>query len=122
MKNINSNSPSAEQPELKFVEGGAELLDSVQPLWKKLSALHAERSPHFPEALAKTSFLERKADLENKAIKGELLVILAVTKADECIAYCVCSVDKESRDSGTGKVGEIDSMFVSLLVQCSIEK
>jgi diamine N-acetyltransferase len=103
-----------EQPELKFIEGGAELLDTVRPLWKKLNALHAEKSPHFAEAFAKTSFSERKAALENKAIKGELLVILAVTKVDECIAYCVCSVDKESRDSGTGKVGEIDSMFVSL--------
>ena len=103
-----------EQPELRFIEGGAELLNTVRPLWEKLNALHAEKSPHFAEAFAKTSFLERKADLENKAIKGALLVILAVTKADEYIAYSVCSVDKESRDSGTGKVGEIDSMFVSL--------
>jgi diamine N-acetyltransferase len=103
-----------EQPELKFIEGGAELLDTVRPLWKKLNALHAEKSPHFAEAFAKTSFSERKADLENKAMKGELLVILAVTEADDCIAYCVCSVDKESRDSGVGKVGEIDSMFISL--------
>jgi GNAT superfamily N-acetyltransferase len=99
-----------EQPELKFIEGGADLLDTVRPLWKKLNALHAEKSPHFAEAFAKTSFSERKADLENKAIKGELLVILAVTEAEDC----VCSVDKESRDSGVSKVGEIDSMFVSL--------
>jgi hypothetical protein len=69
-----------EQPELKFIEGGAELLDTVRPLWKKLNALDAEKSPHFAEAFAKTSFSERKADLENKAIKGELLVILAVTE------------------------------------------
>ena len=103
-----------EQPELKFIEGGAELLDTVRPLWKKLNALHAEKSRHFAEAFAKTSFSERKADLESKAIKGELLVILAVTEAEGCIAYCVCSVDKESRDSGASKVGEIDSMFVSL--------
>src|SRR5262245_12862223 len=89
-----------EQPELKFIEGGAELLDTVRPLWKKLNALHAEKSPHFAEAFAKTSFSERKAALENKAIKGGLLVILVVTEAEDCIAYCVCSVDKESRDSG----------------------
>jgi GNAT superfamily N-acetyltransferase len=76
--------------------------------------VHAEKSPHFAEAFAKTSSLERKAELENKAVKGQLLVILAVTKADECIAYCVCSFDKESRDSGTRRVGEIDSMFVSV--------
>jgi diamine N-acetyltransferase len=103
-----------ERIELKFIEGCAELLDTVRPLWEKLNALHAEKSPHFAEAFAKTSFSARKAGLKNKAIKGQLLVILAVTEADECIAYSVCSVDKESRDSGTDRVGEIDSMFVSV--------
>src|SRR5271165_7516161 len=91
-ENINSNSPSAEQIELKFVEGGAELLDNVRPLWKKLNALHAEKSPHFADAFAKSTFLQRKAELEHKAITGRLLVILAVTKIGECAAYCVCSV------------------------------
>ena len=112
VKNINSNSPSAEQNELKFVEGGAELLDTVRPLWKKLNALRAEKSPHFAEAFAKTSFLKRKVELENKAITGQLLVILAITKVNECIAYCVCSVGKESSASSAGKIGEIDSMFI----------
>jgi len=28
---------------LKFVEGGAELLDRIEPLWKQQTALHAEK-------------------------------------------------------------------------------
>jgi GNAT superfamily N-acetyltransferase len=112
VKNIKSNIPSAEQLELKFVEGGAELLDTVRPLWKELNALHAEKSPHFADTFAKTTFLERKVELENKAITGQLLVILAITKVHECMAYCVCSVGKESSVPGAAKVGEIDSMFI----------
>lgn len=109
---MKSNSSFEEQPELKFIEGGAELLDNVRPLWKKLNALHAEKSPHFADAFDKRKFLERKEQLKNKAIKGQLLVILTVTNADKRIGYCVCSVDKESFVSGTAKVGEIDSMFI----------
>jgi hypothetical protein len=62
------------------------LLEAMRRYGKKPNALHAEKSPHFAEAFAKTSFLERKTELENKAIKGQLLVIFAVIKADECIA------------------------------------
>ena len=70
--NMNSNSSLQQQSELKFVEGGAELLDNVRPLWKKLNALHAEKSPHFADAFAKSTFLQRKAELEHKAITGRL--------------------------------------------------
>jgi hypothetical protein len=95
-KNMNSNSLLVDQLELKFIEGGAELLDNIRPLWERLNDLHAEKSPHFAEIFAKTSFSQRKVELENKATTGRLLVILAITKVDECIAYCVCSVGNES--------------------------
>jgi diamine N-acetyltransferase len=111
-KNMNSNSLLVDQLELKFIEGGAELLDNIRPLWERLNDLHAEKSPHFAEIFAKTSFSQRKVELENKATTGRLLVILAITKVDECIAYCVCSVGNESSNSGKGKIGEIDSMFI----------
>ena len=109
---MNSNSPIVDQLRLKFIEGSTELLDDIRPLWEKLNDLHAEKSPHFAEVFAKTNFLKRKVELENKAITGRLLVILAIAKADECVAYCVCSVGNESSDYGTDKVGEIDSMFI----------
>ena len=101
-----------DQLELRFIEGGTQLLDKIRPLWEKLNDLHAEKSPHFAEVFAKTSFLQRKAELEHKALTGQLLVILAITKIDECVAYCVCSVGNENSHSGTDKVGEIDSMFI----------
>jgi hypothetical protein len=75
-----------DQIELRFIEGGAELLGKIRPLWEKLNDLHAEKSPHFAEVFAKTTFLQRKAELEHKAITGKLLVILAVTEIDECAA------------------------------------
>ena len=84
----------------------------MRPLWERLNDLHAEKSPHFAEVFAKTSFLQRKAELENRAITGRLFVILAITKVDECIAYCICSVGNESSDAGKDKIGEIDSMFI----------
>jgi diamine N-acetyltransferase len=112
LKNLNSNSPIVDQLDLKFIEGGAELLENMRPLWEKLNDLHAEKSLHFAEVFAKTSFLQRKAELENKSITGRLLVILAIAKVDECIGYCVCSIGNKSSDSGTDKVGEIDSMFI----------
>jgi ribosomal protein S18 acetylase RimI-like enzyme len=109
---MNSNSPVTKQLELKFIEGGTELLDNVQPLWEKLNDLHVVKSPHFAEAFAKTSFSRRKVELENKARTGRLLVNLATTKLGECVAYCVCSVGKESSGRGAQAVGEIDSMFI----------
>jgi len=78
-----------DQLELRFIEGGAQLLDKIRPLWEKLNDLHAEKSPDFAEVFAKTSFLQRKAELEHKALTGQLLVILAMTKIDECVAYSV---------------------------------
>ena len=111
-KSLSSNNHIVDQIELRFIEGGAELLGKIRPLWEKLNDLHAEKSPHFAEVFAKSTFLQRKAELEHKAITGRLLVILAVTKIDECAAYCVCSVGNESSGSGADKVGEIDSMFI----------
>jgi diamine N-acetyltransferase len=96
--------------ELKFIEGGAELLNDVRPLWKKLNAFHAAKSPHFAESFARTNFSDRKRELEHKAKAGRLLVSLAVTASAEYVGYCVGTVIPEG--DGTGKIGEIDSMFV----------
>jgi hypothetical protein len=53
---MNSINPIVDKLELKFIEGGAELLDNMRPLWERLNDLHAEKSPHFAEVFAKTSF------------------------------------------------------------------
>jgi hypothetical protein len=42
--------------ELKFIEGGAELLNDVRPLWKTLNTFHAAKSPHFAESRSPALF------------------------------------------------------------------
>jgi diamine N-acetyltransferase len=96
------------QLECEFVEGGADLLDHIEPLWEQLNALHAEKSTYFPETFTRTSFPDRKQGLQDKAINGKLLTILARIREGEFVGYCVCSVC----DEHSGKVGEIDSMFI----------
>jgi len=98
--------------QLKFIEGGTELLNRIEPLWEQLNALHTEKSTHFSDIFANTKFSSRKEVFEDKGTKGKLLVILAETEGEECVGYCVCSLGHERTSTGFGKVGEIDSMFV----------
>jgi ribosomal protein S18 acetylase RimI-like enzyme len=107
---MSANGPTTEQ--LRFVEGGAELIDQLEPLWKQQNALHADKSTHFPELFATANFLDRKRVFEQKARAGTLLVILAIVGLDELVGYCVCSVGEENSGLGADKMGEIDSMFI----------
>ena len=107
---MSSNAPTTEP--LKFVEGGAELLDQLEPLWNLQTALHAEKSTHFADLFATANFSDRKKVFEHKARAGTLLVILVIAGLDELVGYCVCSVGEENSGLGAGKVGEIDSMFI----------
>ena len=110
VETVNSNVPADER--LKFVEGGAEFLERIEPLWKQQTALHAEKSAHFAESFTTANFSDRKRVFEQKARAGSLLVILAIVGPDEIAGYTVCSVCEELSDLGTRKVGEIDSMFI----------
>jgi GNAT superfamily N-acetyltransferase len=104
---------NADGPEqLKFVEGGAEFLDRIEPLWKQQTALHAKKSRHFAESFTTANFSDRKRVFEQKARTGSLLVILAMVGLDEIAGYTVCSVCEELSDLGACEVGEIDSMFI----------
>ncbi len=59
--------------QLKFIEGGIELLNRIEPLWEQSKALHTEKSTHFSEFFANTKFSARKEVFEHKAIRGKLL-------------------------------------------------
>jgi diamine N-acetyltransferase len=98
--------------QLELIEGGAELLDHIEPLWIKLNALHAEKSTYFRETFSNTSFSQRKQAFEGRSLAGKLLVILAKTQDQEAVGYCVCSVNDSHSVTRPGKTGEIDSMFV----------
>ncbi len=82
--------------------GGAELLDSVEPLWRQLIQHHSELSHHFSQEIASRTFKKRRRDLVSKSDK--LRVELAKAQ-DELVGYSISTID----DTG---VGEIDSMFV----------
>jgi diamine N-acetyltransferase len=105
---MNTDSPE----QLKFVEGGAELLDRIEPLWKQQTALHAEKSLHFAESFTTANFADRKRVFEQKTRTGTLLVVLAMVGSDEIAGYTVCSICEELSDLGVCKIGEIDSMFI----------
>ncbi|MBV9874783.1 MAG: GNAT family N-acetyltransferase [Verrucomicrobia bacterium] len=103
----------ADGPEqLKFVEGGAELLDKIESLWKQQTALHAEKSLHFAESFTTANFSDRKSVFEQKARTGTLLIVLAMVGSDQIVGYTVCSICEELSDLGVCKIGEVDSMFI----------
>jgi len=86
-----------------YITGLMELLDAVGPLWEKLNAHHAERSPHFAEDYAVRTYAERKAGLLQKA--GNLYVELARdTQTGRDIGYCVSLVTEDA--------GVVESIFI----------
>lgn len=86
--------------------GGAEFLDEIEPLWKKLNVLHSNVSPHFSERSATYPFTIRKQGFIEKTKQGSLRVEVAKTKANQqLIAYCVSTITQD-------RTGEIDTIFV----------
>lgn len=87
-----------------IIAGGAELLESVRPLWDELNSLHAERSPYFSDDYRAFSFEERAKVLRAKAEKGPFRVSVQ-RKGGVVQGYVIASLE--------GSVGEIDSICVT---------
>jgi len=85
-------------------DGGAELLDEIEPLWKVLRSHHAGLSVEWRESLLVADFADRRAKLIDKGSRG-LRVFLAMSER-ETIGYCVCTIAGNHQ-------GEIDSIFVA---------
>jgi diamine N-acetyltransferase len=80
-------------------------IESIRPLWEEHNAAHAEMSPHFGDYFKAMTFEKRKAEFQEKAVQGDLLIDLCVQPAaKETIGYCVSNLIKG--------IGEIDSLFV----------
>jgi len=78
---------------IEFIRDGAELLDEVEPLWRKLNEYHRGKSTHFAARFASFTFAERKRDLLCKAESSALLVEMARDReAGADVGYCVSSV------------------------------
>jgi ribosomal protein S18 acetylase RimI-like enzyme len=92
--------------EIVLYEGGKEMLDSIAPLWKKLTLQHAGFSPFFAEEFRNRTFKDRKQELLSKTYRNRLHVILARSKGNNrIVGYAVGTVDRR-------KTAELDSLFV----------
>ncbi|MGE5528939.1 MAG: hypothetical protein ACM3X6_07340 [Patescibacteria group bacterium] len=79
---------------IAFIRGGAELLNEVEPLWRKLNEHHQAKSTHFADRFAGFTFPVRCADLLRKAETGLLLVEMARDREAGIYAgYGISSVD-----------------------------
>jgi len=89
----------------ELVQGGRELLDSVQPLWDKLNKHHEISSKIFPDKYRNKTFDVRKRKFaEEQSLKVNIDLIKNSEK-DLYIGYCISTLNKEL-------AGEIDSLFI----------
>lgn len=93
--------------QIKYISGDKDLLDRVEPLWKKLNEHHRQLSPYFQQEYEVLSYAQRQIGLQEKAAEGTLLVELAEDSSrNMLIGFCISSMNKQ-------KQGEIESIFVS---------
>lgn len=88
-----------------YITGGMELLDAVGPLWEKLNAYHAERSPYFASEHVRMTYAERKVYFQTLAQSAELRVDLAHdSETGRYVGYCVSAV--------TAGSGAVESIYI----------
>ena len=89
---------------INYITGSVELLDTVGPLWEKLNAHHAERSPYFVFGHLQLTYAERKAYFQTLAQSAELRVDLAHdSETGHYVGYCVSAI--------TAEAGVVESIF-----------
>lgn len=92
--------------DIRFLEGGAALLDEIAPLWKKLTLHHSGISTYFSREFEYIKWQERRADLLEKARLGKLYIVLAkIAPRGLYVGYCVGAINPKGH-------AEIESLFV----------
>jgi ribosomal protein S18 acetylase RimI-like enzyme len=89
---------------IKYIDGGAELLDTVGPVWNRLRMYHVRISKHFKKDIRGFGWKTRKKYLLDMAKKGKLRIDM-VKYGRKYIGYCISSIDEK-------KQGEIESLYV----------
>ncbi len=98
MKELKSN--------LKYIQGGLELIDVVKNLWEKLNNHHKEKSIHFKEHHSNLTYDMRKEALLIKSRAGKIKIDIVKDIANESlVGYCISTISSD-------KVGEVDSLYV----------
>ena len=88
---------------------GADGLEAMLPLWRKLRAYHSPLLSRFSGDMPPYDFEARKQELLGKAAAGKIHVeLVSIPARASDIAYCVSTVTADGR-------GEVDSMFVEEL-------
>jgi len=89
-----------------IMQGNADNLDLIQPLWEKLNQLHFDLSLHFKNRFQDMNWDKRKHMLLQKS--KNILFDYVIDKNDNrIIGYCISTIDKEDN-----KIGEIDSIYI----------
>jgi ribosomal protein S18 acetylase RimI-like enzyme len=92
--------------QIHITEGGPALLDSIAPLWRKLTRHHAGISVYFSDEFLAMRWPSRRADLLQKSREGGLHISLASAPGrKQLLGYCVAVIDKRGH-------GEIESLYV----------
>ncbi|WP_243156378.1 GNAT family N-acetyltransferase [Clostridium sp. C8-1-8] len=86
----------------RYLNGGEELLDSVEPLWELLNEYHKEKSIDFRSQYESFTFNERKKKLLTSKV---INIDIVIDPFDNCIGYCISTISHDS-------IGEIDSLFL----------
>jgi len=90
---------------IRFLEGGEELLEQVGPLWKRLNEHHQNISTHFSQQIHQVTFAQRKEHWLQETKSGQLRIDLIQTEdSNKFIGYCVTICNQTH--------GEIESIFV----------
>lgn len=90
---------------IRFLEGGEELLEKVAPLWKKLNDHHQNISTHFSQQLHLVTFAQRKEHWLQEMKSGQLRVdLIQAEESNELVGYCVTICIQTH--------GEVESIFL----------
>ncbi|KHD36718.1 acetyltransferase [Clostridium acetobutylicum] len=89
--------------EFQFINGDAELLELVKPLWEKLNEHHKCGSKYFYARYEKFKFEDRRKSFTNKDTKA--LNIDLIKRNDEYVGYCISTIKNKN-------LGEIESLFI----------
>jgi len=92
---------------ISYLQTGAEGLDLIADLWRKLTVHHKDRAPEvFKSLYDKYVFEGRKKQLIEKSKDGDIIVNLATdNNTGKLVGYCVSTVSEKNE-------GELDSIYI----------
>jgi diamine N-acetyltransferase len=89
-----------------IIPGRLSDLDSIQPLWEKLTRYEGQITPAFQAQFEQRSFKDKKAAIQKVAADGQMnLDLVKLAGSPHLQGYCVSTISSE-------KVGKIESLYL----------